>query len=212
MSRELEELGAEIIDDRRRHRRVARFTCRSCPAHAEIPLEEGASSPEAVETSLVYGGWTRGPAGWLCTNCTMSRKTLDGEKPMSVHADGAPGVAPTQQAPKAEQVIPGRAPSIPEIVEIANALEAYFDKRTGRYANGKTDESIARELDMPIAWVVKVRREGFGELESDPALRQLADDLKGLQNEADGLRKACASVEAKVLGAMERLRKLEERR
>lgn len=59
-------------------------------------------------------------------------------------------------------------------------LEDVFDDQKGLYVTGWNDERVAKECNASFDFVVKTRREAFGEIKEDPRMAELRRDLEAL--------------------------------
>jgi hypothetical protein len=64
---------------------------------------------------------------------------------------------------------------------IYRALEEHFDDVKKLYREGWSDERISKTEDVSLDFVIKCRREGFGELAEDPEIAKLSGDIKALE-------------------------------
>lgn len=74
-----------------------------------------------------------------------------------------------------------------QVRRIYAELEAYFDGLKGVYAQNHSDDTIAKELDIPRAHIVRIREEAFGKLKNQTEIAQLRADFdaaKALLDEA----------------------------
>ena len=92
---------------------------------------------------------------------------------------------------KAPTVVPMRAdppptPTPAALRRIRDALDIAYDLDSQGYSIGHTDESVAKELDLPRAWVTDLREQMYGpELNQDiarvlPEVRAFDDRLTEL--------------------------------
>lgn len=68
--------------------------------------------------------------------------------------------------------------------KIFRAIDDNYDERGLRYVGDSTDETIAKSLDMPRAWVSKVRQESFGPSGANEDMDKLMAALGRLQADA----------------------------
>lgn len=69
-------------------------------------------------------------------------------------------------------------------------LEEVYVSETVGYSAGWTDESVAKELACPRAWVATLREENFGPeiAQEDPRVAALAESVEALAGDLDSLR------------------------
>lgn len=115
-------------------------------------------------------------------------------------------IRPAVTAPRSE-ITPAQKAAV------RNLLDKHFDDAAGRYLEGYTDERIAKDLNIPWAFVTQLREAAYGPLKSDPevdALRKeaasLASKLAHLQADAAALEKALITVNTRLNAVDDRLR------
>lgn len=67
----------------------------------------------------------------------------------------------------------------------------YLDEKRG-YSAGWNDETIAKDLGVPRAWVTKIREENFGTEGNAEDVIKLTTDMKALHGELEKARKKLA--------------------
>jgi hypothetical protein len=60
------------------------------------------------------------------------------------------------------------------------ALEEHFDDQRKLYREGWSDERVAKEAQASLEFVIKYRRDGYGELAEDPEYAKLRDDIHAM--------------------------------
>lgn len=91
-----------------------------------------------------------------------------------------------------------RALTMKEMIAVVNALEAYFDVKSGMYAGGYSDDKIASECDVPRACVEKVRREGYGELKMPDEIQAVATTLGEIRARHKALTADLAALSGRI--------------
>lgn len=89
--------------------------------------------------------------------------------------------------------------------QIFKRLDEVYDDKKGRYCDGFTDNSVAKELNMPRAWITEVRESNFGpdggndDMERvSAAVGKLAKQAKDLQDDAISLASRAEELEAEA--------------
>ncbi|WP_431860211.1 hypothetical protein [Azospirillum sp.] len=190
MNAELETQGItlshQVINGKRVIFRVA--TCTQCQSTEENRF--GADfPPDAVIKRFKNSGWTFGKRT-LCRSCsTPAAKprptvpTHQKDETMTTPHAAKPAPAAKAPPPPAQPLAasPVRTPTIAEVVRIVEKLDMVFSD--GRYRNGHSDDTIARELNIPRAVVAKVREESphHGPIQLDPEVVKLREDVDAFQ-------------------------------
>ena len=95
-------------------------------------------------------------------------------------SENAMSKAPERPPPAA---ILGPQPDAKVLRRVFALLGQHFDEENGRYKQGWSDELIAKEANTFRDFVVKYRRESFGELAEHPDLVKLREDIKALSDQ-----------------------------
>jgi hypothetical protein len=124
----------------------------------------------------------------------------------------APG-EPTAQVYVAPPVRPTTQPTRAQRQKIAAALDGLYDLERGRYFRDGSDAMIAKDLDVPRAWVAEIRGLLYGEDRNETGdararefakLEQRIDDvekaawaaIEKLQKQIDAIKAAVATMKA----------------
>lgn len=62
-------------------------------------------------------------------------------------------------------------------------LMFHFEVETGRFEDGWSDDRVAKESGMPLAWVAKRRDEEYGPLREPSEFAELREQAKALASE-----------------------------
>lgn len=155
---------------------VARLTCSECGAKDEWTVASKMPPPEILTKHFSNKGWSvrKRPT---CPNCNAPK-----EKPVMSN------VAPikTEQAPT-EAVKAARR-------KANEFLMFHFDVENGRYEDGWSDERVAKDSGMPIAWVVKRRDEEYGPLKEPGEFAEIREQAKVLASEIGKLNARLAMI------------------
>lgn len=162
----------------------------------------GALPPQAIASFFAAQGWRIGQTARKdrCPACHHPRKI----------SKGAPEVAADPRIDTIVPPQPGASARPPRVLEredrrliFAKLEEVYVDENTG-YTAGWNDDAVARDMNVPRAWVEEIREQNFGPQKAsqsaevqaiDDAIRaveaQLADaapTLTGLGRAMEGVR------------------------
>jgi hypothetical protein len=118
----------------------------------------------------------------LCCDCRVDK--LKSETPSKLIQFTAAAAAPdrTSDFPPAQSVpIPkanGHAAPLTREARrlIYMKLEEVYESESTGYKDGWSDDHVARDLELSLAWVETVRKENFGEWNDNPTLRGLIEE------------------------------------
>jgi len=83
-------------------------------------------------------------------------------------------------------------------IVFAKLQEAYDTETTG-YCSGWTDERVANDLGVPLAWVREMRCDYFGPLGSNPEIDALLVEARGWRGELVALLDRATALQAEVV-------------
>lgn len=118
-------------------------TCSDCGASETIPdTKFKGLPPDAVAGMFAKKGWEISRRGdHQCPSCSKKPRKITKEAPV---AD-----APREMTPADKRAI-------------FREIDGHYDERLLRYIGGETDQTIAKRLGFPRAWVADVREAEFG--------------------------------------------------
>lgn len=67
--------------------------------------------------------------------------------------------------------------------KVYGLLDDHFNEETKLYRSGWNDAKIAKEIDISVEVVLRIREEAYGRLAEDPAMQSLRDDFEMLKME-----------------------------
>lgn len=186
--------------------RVAQATCSYCHATATVRNNTQAYGvPDDVAQKRVAVkferlGWkiSRNPAHHLCPQCFGRIKMA------AVRKKGAPV--------EKEKVVPiaPRSPSRDEKRIIFLKIdEVYVGEMVG-YSGDWSDEKIAEDLKVPLAWVAAIREENFGPNISE-ALTKAEADVSAFMAEVAVVKEAMAILDQRAEQLIKKLEQLRRR-
>lgn len=149
---------------------LARAQCCQCGGHEEWNTGR-VPPPEVVTKHFAQKGW-KVRKRLICPICNAPQKK---ELSMNNVAPIKPEPAPTDAVKAARRK--------------ANELLMFeFEVEAGRYKDGWSDERVAKESGMPLAWVVKRRDEEYGPLKEPSEFGEVRAEAKVLASEIGKLQ------------------------
>jgi len=210
---------ATAVDDARFYE----VECSVCHSKSKVKKIWHGTHYTTMQVTLMLRQWgwhiAGKPFGDVCRNCLRfeaHRPSNDQHKTETIKmtvSKVAPKITPainvTPAAPVAP-VVPFNKP--PEITrearrKIFSSIDFNYDPTKGSYTNGKTDAIIAKELNLPIAWVKLIRDEAFGPEGADDQTVKLIAEAKELLSKSDTDAKVLLLAHTELV---ERMKKLED--
>ncbi|WP_180901440.1 hypothetical protein [Martelella soudanensis] len=208
-----------------------RIVCGCCEAsgYAILSAALRQGPPEAVTDHFRAGGWKVGatPADDRCPACRrnttnrMKGQTMAAAKPrkaaatakaLAVRTTAAAAPAPTEAPTTAPQADPPPAMDREDRRIITEKLDDVYGDRG--YRGSWTDTTLARDLNVPRAWVSEVREAFFGPEGSNPLLDEYTAEKEGFDRLHSGFmaaRKAhCEEHDRLLKMAMDLSRKADD--
>lgn len=198
---------------------VTVIDCRTegCPSQLRLKLTP-TLPPAGVFKAVVRQDWeTSASKGCLCPVCIETRRIAK-NPPKSANDEPTPsnvisfeGKSPM---PAAAPQPPSQSPPIPtqagdrmkEIllhVKIAQLLTDHFNKDSGKFEKGWSDERISKDSGAHLNVVREIREGAFGPLAMPDEVTEMAGELQRVMGEVETARALMAEYDAK-LKAMER--------
>lgn len=151
---------------------VARVECAQCGAHSDWRINTSRPPPEVLPKHFANKGWRMSKKP-LCPDCQSRKETpMTAEKitALQIPAVRAANAAPSDAARRMR-------------TKAVEHLVAYFDPENGKYEDGWSDEIIAKETGLPVAWVTKRREEDFGPLKEPGEFQEIRSEVSQLASE-----------------------------
>lgn len=155
---------------------MAIFTCTDCGDTLRTKINYGSMNPEAIAKRVRAAGWechSHKASATRCPTCQTRR------------AHNARGDTPNKDTPvttpKATLALVDREPTPDQRLKIRQKLDALFDDAAGSYLDGASDQKIGEDLNLPWAWVQKIREAAYGPIRVDPEVAKLKSDVAALQ-------------------------------
>lgn len=154
-----------------------KFTCSKCGATDTMSL---GSKGSGIATALVQQrmkarGWEIGSraSGDLCPDCATKshKKHNKQEKQENNVVTFIKAEEPPTMSREDRRLI------------FAKIDEVYLDENTG-YSDGWTDQRVANDLGVPVAWVKDIRAENFGEERNNSAITKQLEESKSILDKA----------------------------
>lgn len=192
---------AEIEQGDGRAVRVHRMTCGGCGVIASFRNSQygDATSAEQVPKKFRARGWAIGAKASedRCPECVRggaaARRAARNKTVSNDRSEPAKPVAAAHTAQAALVADPPKQMTRADRRRVAEALDEHYPVPERGYANGLTDEGLARRLDVPRAWVSRVREEEFGP--------ETVVEWARLKKETDEAVAACRQVAERLLEA-----------
>jgi len=183
----------------------ARFTCHKCGTTLDIP-EAGtpAVQPSVYVRRANDRGWRadeRHASSVVCPAC-QRRKPNDPESELKKALMN--GTSHTNVTPLAPPV---REPTAEDRTKIRGALDTHFDEMVGAYHDDWSDEKIATSLNVPRAWVERMREAAFGPIRLDPVLAGLRAEMAQAKRDLDAAKGMLAKLESTLMNLSSRIEK-----
>ena len=159
--------------------------CSHCPRKIGPMFSPGSNTGEEILANFRRQGWVFGHKikPFCSTKCAreakQERKENDRIKQMTQSIKQPPE---TQTAVTAAMPIPAIGSDIRLTLRIGGVIEEHFDRDKRRWHDGWSDERIAKETSAALDFVIKVRREGFGELAEDPEETKMRAAIQTLED------------------------------
>ena len=183
-----------------------KLTCAKCGATDTLPLGSKSNGyPTAlVQQKMRHKGWEIGnrASSDLCPDCVdkKHKKHNKPEEKMENNVVTFIKAEPPQPMTREDRRL-----------IFAKIDEVYLDENTG-YSEGWTDQRVADDLGVPVAWVKDIRAENFGEERNNAAITKQLDEAKALLDKAkklhvdskDELRDMMSKID-KVSGILKQL-------
>jgi hypothetical protein len=192
----------EIVDGRILGRAI--LSCSSCPEKLTINMATSFLPDDVLDKKALFKGWEVDPA--VCPTCRLARRkkrekaepTTAAESEALCHEemenDETMGIT-IEPPTKSVNAVKGTLAAI-------RVLDENFDPKTGKYAEGWSDEVIAEKTGIALAQVIAFRLEGFGELAAPSELAKLNDDIRSLERlfneQVDGFKAEMAQLRARA--------------
>lgn len=102
--------------------------------------------------------------------------------------------------------IPPREPTRADLRKVQDALDAHYPVPERGYADGMSDEALARKIDVPRDWVKRVREQFFGP-EHDIDMRRIEAEIESIRRDFKAVEDAALTGVDKVSKRVEALMK-----
>lgn len=157
-----------------------KFTCAKCGATDTMSLGSkgsGIAGP-LVQQRMRTKGWeiSSRASGDLCPSCATkgNKKHQKSEKMESNVVNFIKAEEPPTMSREDRRVI------------FSKIDDVYLDENSG-YSDGWTDQRVADDLGVPVAWVRSIRAENFGEERSNSAILKQLEEAKSALDQAKRL-------------------------
>ena len=161
--------------------RVA-MTCHICGATDHWTAAQMVG-PQTAIPKVIHMGW-RADGKVTCPSCIAAKRNKPARKVVPMKAVAAiPTTAPVDldQGKKHKRLT-------------ILALEDYYDEAARRYREGRSDKTVADELDLAEGFVAKVREEFYGAMAEPDDIATFRFQIDSLQTSLDELKSTFAST------------------
>lgn len=173
--------------------------------------------PKVIIQQFERKGWEIGKNEKhdFCPKCVEARKVerrLRRIKPISINGHEK-AIAPqegavmvntnTFQPPVSQAAVPEISRSDKRVI-FAKLEEVYADETSG-YKTPWTDAAVAKDLGVPVAWVVLVREDSFGPANDNGEIRDMFERMKAYSAEAQAVLAEAKLIRADGAALVERI-------
>lgn len=146
----------------------ARVECKCCGGHEDWGLTK-VPPPDIIHKHFKTKGWeiAKRPTCPICQNAKKRKPEMTKPAtvtPISGAVSATPVAAPSADAKAARR-------------EAHDRIAVYFDIANGSYTDGYSDQRIAEETGVAVAWVKQRREEEFGPIKTPKEYSELEDLL-----------------------------------
>lgn len=196
-------LGFETVTDHSQLsalRAAARFSCSECSATIDITIQ-GLGAEDLAKKARAKG--------WAA-NAKAIGKTL-----CPRHASLRPKNDPDSELKKVAvmtTVTPIKPVEVRRLTPdqkalIRNLLDNNFDEQKGEYIDGMSDKKIGEIVNLPWAYVERLRTEAYGDILTDPEIVALRQTLDAIRKEVEAQQIGLDGTKKKLTEAASRIEK-----
>jgi len=196
---------------------VWEFACSDCGQTFDIPkpslrMSRGRGQDpqdvKLIKRRLEAAGWIykKHFRTVLCLGCAAKQKAAQQQamkdnvvmmtKPVSQPPSAAPVAAPPREVTREARR------------RIADLLETVYDAKAEIYSDAESDETVAKTLSYPRAWVTEVRALMFGAHDRNEAGERMGKEVEELERKLSGVK---ADLLKQIAGIEEDLKRLRSR-
>lgn len=172
--------------------------CVECGASEKIATNTygGSMAPEGIAQKFRNKGWVVGSRDGrdVCQNC-QRRKRKSRASSLVKQATNMIGMTIKADPPRQMSRDDRR-------VIFAKLNDVYIDESKG-YDGGWSDQRVAKDLGVPLAWVKEIRQENFGLESSNEDARAVVKEAKDLLAEINDRRKKFDEDKEKLLRSVD---------
>lgn len=188
---------------------VARLQCGECSKPGQVPATNIGNNPEKITKVFERLGWEmdqHNARRCICPNCIAVRKLRrKGESP-----DKPPPVdmTPVSFAKEADMHMAMALKTLDPTMKarLRSILDTCFDDSTGKYLDGRSDQNIADELNIPAITVTNYRDSAYGPIQEDEDVLWIKSELETIHRLQAELQSRIAKWEVKVAECAKKLR------
>ena len=152
----------------------------------------GGMPPPLICSKFEQRGWDVGkrPGQDTCRSCKLKAINEKATRRDELKKEAA--IATVNEAPK-PTAEPPRDPTREEKRRILESLEEHYLSDKGCYSKSFSDDAVSKRLNVPRAWVGRLRDEFYGPDVSEDSIREASERVTRL----DGLEKRARDLEEK---------------
>lgn len=176
------EVGHERIADAGRPNAVTRIKCCMCSATDRLVSSGDVMPADLAAQKFARRGWTIGK------NCNHHKCPECSAKPKSLKELAKEVLMKSIPSEPILRAVEPRTMSFDDRRLIFSKLhDVYLDERRG-YSDGWSDKRVGEDLNVPRAWVEKIRAENFGPTRDNEDIREFLAKLDVARAEASAVR------------------------
>ena len=168
--------------------RVQYITCNECSNEYDVTVTHRRKPEQALANMASRAGW----------QLNLKKQTVV-----------CPDCQEKTKVSKSATVSPPRQPTPADRRNIFKAIEEAYDTSNSCYCEPVTDQSIAKQLGVPWAWVADQREMNFGPAGPDPKIKKLMDRADWLKEHVEKAEKVFYQIGDQLDGFKSELERIE---
>jgi hypothetical protein len=178
-------------------------TCTGCGVEASV-FNASLNDASWLVAHFTKHGWVFDRKVAQFCSTTHAREAKERQKQLrreeEMKHEPSPAPAPIQAITPMNSAPIGPDPKI--VISVITLLNDHFNKDKRVYEIGWSDERVHKQSGASLEFVIRYRREGYGELAEDPQIAQFRADLKAMGELYHGSLKSLEQSFVKELGDM----------
>lgn len=167
----------------------ARVECKCCGGHEDWGLTKF-PPPDIIHKHFKTKGWeiAKRPTCPICQNAKKRKPEMT--KPATVTPISGAVSPPSVAAPSTDAKAARR--------EAHDLIAVYFDIPNGSYTDGYSDQRVAEETGVAVAWVKQRREEEFGPIKTPREFAELQDQIAAAMARQREIKSTLDEIEARM--------------